>query len=714
MNPSHSHKIEPVQLLNHGSIAVIAIDNPPVNALSHAVRQGIVSCLHTAEIDNDIKAIVISCSGRTFIAGADISEFGKPALEPHLPDVLAQLDGCSKPIIAALFGTVLGGGFEVALSCHYRVALTHTKLGLPEVTLGLIPGAGGTQLLPRLAGVEMALEMITSGKPHTAKKLLDHGIIDLLVEEESSVTEGSLLQQAILFAQTIVETDQGVRRVSQMSIEKSDLHSEMFDQWRKKLAQKARGQNAPQCCIDSIENAVLVPFEEGKKRERDLFIKCRDSFQSAAMRHAFFAERRAATLPETYDKTKNATLSPIQQVAVIGAGTMGGGIAMCFANVGLSVTLLEMSEDNLARGLSAIRNRFEQALKRGLIDKVQLEERMSLIVGTCDYADLADVDLVVEAAFETMAVKQQIFSTLDRVCKVDAILASNTSYLDINEIARSTSRSHKVLGMHFFAPANIMKLLEVVCTDDTDEKTLKSVMALGKKLGKISVAVGICYGFVGNRMYACYGREANMLLLEGASPDQIDTAMKNWGMAMGPLAVNDMSGIDIAYKARQENPALKQDPLYFRAADLMVEAGRLGQKTGAGFYRYDSDTKKPQIDERVLAIFASEAQLLGVVQRGDITEKEIQDRLVFALINEGARILSEGIATRASDIDAIWLNGYGFPRHLGGPMCYADEIGIDTVVEGIKLYQQQGNGLYWHTAQLLEQLIVSGEKLSQQ
>ena len=714
MNLSQDHKKEPVQLLNHGSIAVISIDNPPVNALSHGVRQGLVSCLKTAETDHNVDAIVVSCSGRTFIAGADISEFGQPALEPYLPDVLAQLDECSKPIIAALFGTVLGGGFEVALSCHYRVALTTTKLGLPEVTLGLIPGAGGTQLLPRLAGVEIALQMITSGKAETAKKLFDHGVIDLLVEQGTINSDETLLQQAIVFAQNIAKKGEEIQRVSEISIRKSEHHSELFDQWRKKLAKKARGQNAPQCCINSIENAVLLPFNEGKKREREFFIKCRDSSQSVAMRHAFFAERRAAKLPETYDKTQNVTLLPIKQVAIVGAGTMGGGIAMCFANAGLSVILLEMSEDNLARGLLAIRQRFEQALNRGLIDHVQLEQRMSLILGTCNYEDLSDVDLVVEAAFETMAVKRQIFSTLDQVCKREAILASNTSYLDINEIAQSTARSHKVLGMHFFAPANIMKLLEVVCADDTDEQTLKTVMALGKKLGKISVAVGVCYGFVGNRMYSCYGREANMLLLEGASPDHIDTAMKNWGMAMGPLAVTDMSGIDIAYKARQENPTLKQDPLYFRAADLMVEAGRLGQKTGVGFYRYDSDARTPQVDERVLAVFSNEAKIRGVVQRGDITEKEIQNRLVFALINEGARILAEGIATKASDIDAIWLNGYGFPRHLGGPMCYADEIGIDTVVAGIKLYQQQGNGLYWHTAPLLEQLIVSGEKLSQQ
>ena len=714
VNSSQDHSIEPVQLLIYGAVAVISIENPPVNALSQAVRQGIVYCLSSAEKDNNVKAVVISCNGRTFIAGADISEFGKPALEPHLPDVLAQLDRCTKPIIAALFGTVLGGGFEVALSCHYRVALPHTKLGLPEVTLGLIPGAGGTQLLPRLAGVEVALDMITSGKPQTAKKLFDHGVIDVLIEEDSSAVDGSLLQQAINFAQQIIAGEKGVRRVSQMVIDDTHLPSDLFDQWRTKLAKKARGQQAPQSCINAIQNTLLLPFEEGKKREREMFIACRDSPQSTAMRHAFFAERSAGKLPEAYNKTKSTTLLTIERVGVIGAGTMGGGIAMCFANVGLSVTLLEMNEDNISCGLAGIRTRFEQALKRGLIDQTQLEQRMSLIVGTCDYEDLADVDLVVEAAFETMEVKKQIFSTLDRVCKVDAILATNTSYLDINEIAQSTSRTHKVLGMHFFSPANIMKLLEVVCADDTDEQTVKTVMALGKKLGKISVAVGVCYGFVGNRMYSCYGREANMLLLEGASPSQIDEAMKSWGMAMGPLSVNDMSGIDIAYKARQEKPLLKQDPLYFRAADLMVEAGRLGQKTGAGFYTYDSLTKKQQVDKSVLGIFANEALVQGVVQREDITAKEIQNRLVFALINEGARILSEGIAARASDIDAIWLNGYGFPRHLGGPMCYADQIGLDEVVEGIKAYQQQGNSLYWHTAELLEQLIVNGEKLSQQ
>jgi len=722
VNPSKKHNHGPVTLSKQGLIAVITINNPPVNVLSHAVRQGIVTCLNTAGNDNKVKAIIIQCSGRTFIAGADISEFGKPPLAPHLPDVLAQLDQCRKPVIAALFGTVLGGGFEVALSCHYRVAMPRTKCGLPEVNLGLIPGAGGTQLLPRLAGVEMALEMITSGKPQSANVLFDCGVIDVLAQDTGLALdreeEDVLLECALSFARQVVENSvqkpMQLPRVSQVQIDASGLDSHLFDQWRIKLSKKARGQTAPQYAIESIENAVSMTFEAGKKRERELFMLCRDSSQSSAMRHAFFAERGASKLSVAQDQTKNTRLLPIAQVAVIGAGTMGGGIAMCFANAGLPVKLLETNKDNLTRGLSGIRKRFEQALTRGLINKEQLDHRMSLIEGTCEYEHLANADLVVEAAFETMAVKQQIFTTLDQVCKVDAILATNTSYLDINEIAKSTSRRQKVLGMHFFAPANIMKLLEVVCAQETDEHTLKTVMAFGKALGKVSVAVKVCYGFVGNRMYACYGREANMLLLEGASPHQIDTAMTRWGMAMGPLAVNDMSGIDIAYKARRENPQLKQDPLYFRAADLMVEAGRLGQKTGAGFYDYDSNTQKIEANEKVLAMLAKEAIALGVVQRDNISEEEIQNRLVFALINEGAQILSDGIAAKASDIDAIWLNGYGFPRYLGGPMYYADKIGLQKVVAGIKTYQNGGHGLYWQTAPLLEKLLVSGKRLSQQ
>jgi len=695
----------PVTLTNHGAIGVIGINNPPVNALSVAVRQGLVDCIEKAVADDSIAAIVVTCDGRTFIAGADISEFGKTPLEPHLPDVLQKLEQCSKPVVAALFGTVLGGGFEVALSCHYRVAQANTKLGLPEVTLGLIPGAGGTQLLPRIGGVELALEMISSGKPKLAKDLVETAVVDLLVADE-------LTQRAIGFANELLIQGKTARPTSQLTIGHSDEYESLFSQWRAKLAKKARGQLAPQYAIDSIENALRLPFSSGMAKEREMFINCRNSAQSRAMRHAFFAERCAAKLPVSVGDDVAAL--DINAVAIIGAGTMGGGIAMCFAKAGIEVKLLEMSEENLLRGISAIKTRFEQALKRGLMSEEQLARCMALIQGTCDYQDLANVDLVVEAAFETMAVKQQIFSTLDKICKPEAILASNTSYLDINEIANATRRPHKVMGMHFFSPANIMKLLEVVRADTTDDQSVKTAMALGKKIGKISVAVSVCYGFVGNRMYACYGREANMLLLEGATPSQIDNALQQWGMAMGPLAVNDMSGIDIAYKARRENSNLPDDSRYFKAADLMVEAERLGQKTAAGFYQYDKESGAKMADDSVLTIFANEAQTLGVTQRDNISDEEIQQRLIFALINEGAHILEEGIASRASDIDAIWLNGYGFPRYLGGPMCYADELGLDKVVATIKQFEQQFGSRYWSPAPLLIRLLENGQRLAEQ
>lgn len=697
----------PVSFTKKNNIAIITIDNPPVNALSHAVRSGLLSTIELAEKDTAINAIVISCQGRTFIAGADISEFGKTPLEPHLPDVLAKIDNCTKPVVAALFGSVLGGGFEVALSCHYRVALKGTKVGLPEVTLGLIPGAGGTQLLPKLAGVELALEMITSGKPQVVDKLLHKGVIDALVEV--SGTKGDLLEQAITFTQALIKSKKGPRSTSAIETQPPENSEQLFNEWRNKLAKKARGQKAPQYCINSIENAVTLSYKEGIKKEREMFIECRNSSQSRAMRHAFFAERTAAKLTLS-TPIKEIKTPEINTVAVIGAGTMGGGIAMCFAKAGIAVTLLEMSQDNLTRGLLAIEERFTQALKRGLMTQQKLTQCMTLIQGTCNYQDLADVDLVVEAAFETMAVKKEIFSSLDTVCKPETILASNTSYLDINKIALATNRPEKVLGMHFFSPANIMKLLEVVRAEHTDDSTLKTVMDLGKRIGKISVAVNVCYGFVGNRMYACYGREANMLLLEGASPSQIDTAMKTWGMAMGPLAVNDMSGIDIAYKARKDNPELSNDPLYFCAANTMVEAGRLGQKTGTGFYQYDAQTKRPIEDDSVLKAFKEQAEKLDVIQRDNISDEEIQHRLIFALINEGANIIDEGIAVRASDVDVIWLNGYGFPRYFGGPMCYANEIGLDNVLNIIQGFQQQLGDQYWKPSALLEKLAKAGEK----
>jgi len=695
------------------NIAIINIDNPPVNALSHAVRQGVVDAITQAEQNENIAAIVINCQGKTFIAGADIKEFGKTPKEPHLPDVLQRINQCKKPIIAALFGSVLGGGFELALACHYRVAVKGTKLGLPEVTLGLIPGAGGTQLLPRIAGVELALTMITSGKPQKVEQLDGYGIIDLLISADSS-NKDHLLNETVAFAKALLEQKQTSKIITQkpmpLDSEEKQAAIALCQQFRDKLAKKARGQQAPQSAVNSIENAFTLPLNEAMAKEREYFVACRGSAQSRAMRHAFFAEKTAAKLVIS-DDTK-PTPAEIKSVAVIGAGTMGGGIAMCFANAGISVTLLEMSQSNLAKGVNAIAKRYQQAQTRGIISKEKVNQCMALITGTCDYQDLAQVDLVVEAAFETMQVKQQIFSQLDKVCKPEAILASNTSYLDIDEIAEVTTRPEKVVGMHFFSPANIMKLLEVVATKYTDAQTLTTAMTLGKKMGKISVAVKVCYGFVGNRMYACYGREANMLLLEGATPQQVDSAMVKWGMAMGPLAVNDMSGIDIGYKARQANTDRPDDPCFFAAADMLVEAGRLGQKTHAGFYQYDEQTNKRSPDDTAVNLIKAHAAKLGNKQRSDISDEEIQQRLIFALINEGAYILEQNIASRASDIDAIWLNGYGFPRYLGGPMCYADEIGLETVVATIKKFQRQAGNTYWQVAPLLEQLVAQEKKLT--
>ncbi|MFT6949244.1 MAG: 3-hydroxyacyl-CoA dehydrogenase [Paraglaciecola sp.] len=682
------------------NIAVIEINNPPVNALSQSVREGLIICMQEA-IDNDqVDAIVLACKEKTFIAGADIAEFGKPPQEPHLPDVLAKLYRSPKPVIAALFGTVLGGGFETALSCHFRVALAGTKVGLPEVNLGLIPGAGGTQLLPRVCGVETALELITSGKHTAIENLQPQGAVDKIVDS-------NLVEQAIEFAKEVVKNNRHLVAVQDREVEADETTAALFQSFRAKLAKRAKGQIAPQLAIDSIENTLTLSFDEGMKKEREYFFICRDSAQSAALKYAFFAEKSAAKI-STHQGT--ATPNPIEKIAVIGAGTMGGGIAMCFANAGFGVILVETSTENLERGLTAIQTRYEDMVSKKRLKPSQRDTRVALIKGTCEYQDLANSDLIIEAAFESMAVKKDIFTALDKVCKPQAILATNTSYLDVNEIAASTSRPEKVVGMHFFSPANIMKLLEVVKAQKTDADTLAAVMSLGKRIGKISVLVGMCYGFVGNRMYSCYGREANMLLIEGATPQQIDKAMVEWGMAMGPLAVNDMSGIDIAYKARHANTHLPRDPLYFKAADLMVESGRLGQKTQAGFYRYDASGKKFSDDEAI-EMFAQEATKQAITRR-NIDDSEIQNRLILALINEGATILEEGIANKASDIDVIWLNGYGFPRYKGGPMFYADTVGLDTIVVQLETLHKDSGKSWWKPAKLLVDLANSRKNFS--
>ncbi|MEM9401259.1 MAG: 3-hydroxyacyl-CoA dehydrogenase NAD-binding domain-containing protein [Pseudomonadota bacterium] len=656
----------PVSFEDHGNIAVITVSNPPVNALSQPVRQGLWNAIDILDSAMGIDAAVLICQGRTFVAGADIKEFGKPPLEPFTPVLMRRIGACKKPIVAALHGTVLGGGFELALACHFRVARSDTQLGFPEVNLGLIPGAGGTQLLPRLAGVPLALDMITSGRRVSVESVEGRRLVDRIVD---SASHNELLEEAVEAARTVA-SEKDVRRLSDADVpDESDLET-LLEDWRASMKKKKPGELAALTCIDSIENAVKLPFDDGAAEEQRLFQACRESSQSRALRHAFFAEKQCLKVD---DIDPEAKARPIQQVGVIGSGWMGVGIATCFANTGLAVTLLDVNEETVTAGVNRVLANFQRSEARGRITSEERQARSSLVKGTTDYTEFAKVDLVVEAAVEDMAIKREIFQKLDSVCQEQAILATNTSYLDINEIASATDREDRVVGMHFFSPAYIMKLLEVVRAEKTSDETLVSIISLGKRLGKVPVTVGVGYGFAGNRIYARYGAEAQNLLLEGATPDQVDSAMREWGMAMGPLQVVDLTGLDIGYKARKHQPNLPDDPTYFALSTVFVEQGRLGQKTDAGFYRYQDGVRSD--DEESIDLIRRTAQRLGISQR-DFDNDEICKRLLTAIVDESRTILNEEIVQRSSDIDAIWLNGYGFPRYRGGPMWYADEAGL--------------------------------------
>jgi 3-hydroxyacyl-CoA dehydrogenase len=648
-----------VSLDKHAQTAVISIDNPPVNALSHGVRSGLIKRISKAASDPQVTAIVLICKGRTFIAGADIKEFGKAPVKPYLPDVLEALDNCPKPIIAALHGSALGGGLETALACRYRIADDSAVFGLPEVKLGLIPGAGGTQRLPRIAGLENAIDMITSGRHISAQEAIDMGLIDKLTAGKD------LLETAKEFASQIVETGQLRMRVSDIDIQNSSENRRILESWKVKVSQKARGQTSPLVALKSIANTLLLPFNEGMSKERELFGTCIASVQSKALQHVFFAERAAAKLPASLHGEPTEVIS----TAVIGGGTMGRGIAMCLANANLPVMIVETDQDALNRALDGIDSAYTRMQSSGRINESQKKTRLSNISGSCDHSSLASVDLVIEAAFEDMTVKQHIFSSLDKHCRPDAILATNTSYLDLESIASAVQDPSRVIGMHFFSPAHVMKLLEVVRTSQTSASTISTVIKLAKQLGKRCVLVGNGFGFAANRMYAAYQAEGQQMLLEGVTPKRLDQAMKNWGMAMGPLAVLDMSGIDIGYKARQQNPKPPIDPCYFRPADMLVEHGQLGRKTGRGFYRYDPETGDAQEDTETIRMIHMESKRLQVKPQ-NLSEKQIQQHMIQAISREGERILAEGIALKSSDLDVIWVNGYGFPRWRGGPMFF--------------------------------------------
>lgn len=688
-----------VRYQQHGSIGVISIDNPPVNAISQAVRQGLVDTLAEAQED-DSRALVILCRGRTFVAGADISEFGKPPQPPHLPDVMLAIENSPKPVVAALHGNALGGGLELALSAHYRCAMPEARLGLPEVKLGLLPGAGGTQRLPRLIGAEAALDMITSGNPIGARQAEELGLVD-------KILEGELESAAIAYAHTLVESGAGPRPTAAMTAQ-APSSSDFFDDYRKKISRKTRGQIAPGYIVELVELATRSGIGKGLEAERERFLECRTSPQSAAMRHVFFAERATGKLP---DIPSDTPVRPVNSVAVIGAGTMGGGIAMCFANAGIRVVLVETKQEFLDRGMNVIEKNYATSVKRGRFTQQQVDGYLANFSGTTDYGDLSEVDLVIEAVFENMAVKKEVFANLDAVCKADCILATNTSYLDVDEIAAATSRPEQVIGAHFFSPANVMKLLEVVRAGKTAPDVVQTFMKLARKIGKIPVAVGVCHGFVGNRMLKGYSRQAQLLLLEGASPEQVDNAMQGWGMAMGPLAVSDLAGLDISYRSRRDQGIESRSLMEFTVADTLVEMERLGQKSGAGYYRYDPDTRQRQPDPEVQALIEDVAARWGV-ERRDIEDEEIVDRLVLALVNEGAAIVREGIAARPSDVDIVYLNGYGFPAWRGGPMFYADTLGLEATVDKLRALQKLTGDACWQPDPLLLKLVEKGESLT--
>lgn len=651
----------PVSYKLEGNIGVITVNNPPVNALSQPVRQGMLDAITTAQGD-DSEAVVIICEGRTFIAGADISEFGKPMQDPFLPELLNTIEASSKLVVAAIHGTALGGGFETALAAHYRCAVPAAKIGLPEVKLGLLPGAGGTQRTPRLAGVKASLDLITSGAPISVGQAGKIGLIDKIID-------GDLRDGALAWARELVDAGTSVRKSSEQPVPEFD--AAIFDEVRATLAKRARGQVAPGHIVTAVEAAATGSFEDGMAKERELFITCMESPQSAGMRHIFFAERQAAKVD---DLAKDTPIRPVESIGIVGGGTMGGGIAMSIANAGIAVTMIEISDEALERGLSIIDRNYAGSVKRGKISEDKAASCRALISGSTDYDSLAEVDMVIEAVFEDPILKKKIFGQLDGVCKPGAILATNTSYQDVDAIAAATKRPQDVIGTHFFSPAHIMKLLEVVRGEKTADDVLATVMALAKKIRKVPVVSGVCYGFIGNRMLRPYGKTAQLLLLEGASPQQVDSAMESWGMAMGPLRVFDLAGLDIGYTARQAlSEEEKGDPKTYRIPDLLVELGRMGQKSGSGFYAYD-DNRQPTPDPAVDGLIKMAADDLGV-ERREIQDEEIVDRLISALVDEGRKVLDEGIAQRSGDIDVVYVYGYGFPVSRGGPMFYADNIG---------------------------------------
>jgi 3-hydroxyacyl-CoA dehydrogenase len=689
-----------------GHLGVITLNNPPVNALSvsKGVLQRILDAIKEGEHDPSVRAFLLVGSGRAFSGGADISEFGKPAPMgmATLPVLAAYMDTVTKPIVAAIHGFALGGGLELALACHFRCAVAGAQLGLPEVKLGLLPGAHGTQRLPRLVGVERALDMIVSGEPVTPERALELGLIDELVKGDIAVTGAQ-------FANRVVREGREIRRTSSLEAKLAQPAADFFAAARARVAKEQRGYPAPLAIVDCLEAAATLPFAKGVARERELFERLRGSTESRALRHLFFAERQVAKIPDVPEDTPTRE---IKSAAVVGAGTMGGGIAMNFANAGIPVKVLETSQEALDKGLGVVRKNYAATVAKGRLSQADMDRRMGLMQGALSYDALKGADIVIEAVFEDMGVKKQVFERLDAVAKAGAILATNTSTLDVNEIARVTRRPESVLGLHFFSPANVMKLLEVVRASATSKETLATAMKLARTIKKVGVVAGVCDGFIGNRMLHAYFREAGFLLEEGATPQQVDRVIEDFGFAMGPFRVSDLAGLDVGWYIRKRQAATRPPHLrYSKVADRICEMGRFGQKTGAGWYRYEAGSRTPLPDPEIEALIVSAAKEAGI-ERRQVTDREILERCIYALVNTGAQILEEGIALRAGDIDIVYIYGYGFPRYRGGPMLYADSVGLDQVYQAVQRFHA-AHGEFWTPAPLLERLAQSGGKFNE-
>ena len=677
-------------------LAILTVDNPPVNALSRGVRDGLNEGLLKAEADGAVKGVLILCKGRTFIAGADIKEFGKPKAGVSLQDLQKQMEKSSKPVIAALHGTALGGGLETALCAHYRIAAAGTRFGLPEVNLGILPGAGGTQRLPRIVGVERALDMMVSGEPMGTEEALNSGLID-------EVTTGDLADAARAYAAKIIASGAPLQKITDRDEKLAEARGrpEIFTAFRKKIARKTRGFKAPEAIVQCVEACLEKPFEEAIRFERERFQELVDGDQSGAQRYAFFAERGVNKIP---DVPKDTDKIPVKKVGVIGAGTMGGGIAMNFANVGIPVTMVEVKDEALQRGLGVVRKNYERSASRGRFSMAEAEKRMGLIEGTLDFERLKDCDLVIEAVFENMDIKKDVFQRLDRIAKSGAILATNSSALDINEIASVTSRPEMVIGLHFFSPANVMQLLEIVRGAKTSKSVIATSMALAKTINKVGVLVGVCPGFVGNRMLYQRRAQAQNMLHMGALPWDVDRVLFDFGFPMGPFAMSDLAGLDIGWSAETSKGATIKDQL--------CEMGRRGQKTGAGYYTYDPETRQAKPEPAVEKLIRDFNEKAGYSTRS-LADDEILKRMLLPMVNEGAKILEEGMALRAADIDVVWLKGYGWPVYRGGPMYWADQQGLKNIVADMKKLQEiDGGDAFWEPSPLLVRLAESGKSFT--